>query len=477
MKTAVIYARFSSDNQHEESIDAQLRACREYAARKDILIVGTYEDKAVSGRTANRSQYQKMLRDCQKGTFEIILIHKYDRIGRNVGEHVNLTAKLDKLGVQLIAVSQDFGSTAEAKIMRQLMWALSEYYVDNLANETRKGMKENALKGLHNGGVAPFGYDLDGKHYKINALEAEYVRKMFDAALHQRGFSELIKELSEKGITGKRGKPIQYSQIYEILRNEKYTGVYVYSEIEEKDRKNRRTKPNAIRIENALPIIIDRAVFDEVQNIMNERKQTGKKGNYMCSGLVYCQCGAKMHITSSSHKGSYKQRYYACAARCGAPRINIEAVDKAAVSYLHELLSADNQKKISDALRSYNLGERERLADFQKVLKKKISEKQNRYNNLMTNLSSGALPAPVISDIGAEMEALKAEIEKLQHTEPPKDYSVQTIKKWLQSIKAAPDRDAVQLLVKKIEVKEKNVSSIQSTLETFVGETGWGSGI
>lgn len=80
-----------------------------------------------------------------------------------------------------------------------------------------------------------------------------------------------------------------------MLRNEKYTGVYVYSLKQEKNRADRRTKPNAIRIENALPIIIDKAQFDEVQKIMNERKQSGKKAEYLCSGLIYCECGAKMH--------------------------------------------------------------------------------------------------------------------------------------------------------------------------------------
>lgn len=475
MKNAVIYARFSSDNQREESIDAQIRACREYAARKEYNVKAVYADEAVSGKTANRVQYQKLLRDAQKGIFDVILIHKYDRIGRNLGEHVNLTAKLDKLGVQLIAVSQDFGNSAEAKIMRSLMWSLSEYYVDNLANETRKGLKENALKGLHNGGVAPFGYDVIDKRYVINELEAEYVRRIFDAALHRKGFKEIIQELSECGITGKRGKPIKYTQIYEMLRNEKYMGVYAYSVEEEKNRADRRTKPNAIRIENALPIIIDKATFEEVQKIMNERKQTGNKAEYMCSGLVFCECGAKMHGMKSARKG-HTYYYFSCSKKCGASSIRMEEIDNAAVKYLHELLSDENQIKISDALRAYKGGERERLEDFNSILKKKIAEKQSRYDALMANLSTGALPAPVVTDIGKEMEAIKAEIECLQHTEPPKDYSVETIKNWLESLKAAPDEAAVHLLIERIDVKNKTVFNIQSTLKTVLGDIcceGW----
>lgn len=154
------------------------------------------------------------------------------------------------------------------------------YYIDNLAAETRKGLKETALKGLHNGGCPPFGYDVVNQQYVINELEAEYVRKIFNAALNRRGYKDIIQELSERGITGKRGKPIKYTQIYEMLRNEKYTGVYVYSLKQEKNRADRRTKPNAIRIENALPIIIDKAQFEEVQKIMNERNQERKPDIY-----------------------------------------------------------------------------------------------------------------------------------------------------------------------------------------------------
>ena len=224
---AVIYARYSSDKQTEDSIEAQVRACQEYATKNNINIIGVYADEAVSGKTANRAQYQKMLRDCDKGTFDTILIHKYDRIARNLGEHVNLEVKLKDKRVVLVAVAQDFGTSKESKIMRALMWSLSEYYIDNLAAETRKGHRETALKGLHNGGYAPFGYDVVNQTYVINELEAAYVKRMFNAALNREGFTELIEEMNRAGIRGKRGKPIRYPQIYEILHNEKYTGVYV----------------------------------------------------------------------------------------------------------------------------------------------------------------------------------------------------------------------------------------------------------
>lgn len=228
MKNAVIYARYSSDKQDEASIDAQVRACREYAASKGYAVLEVYADEAVSGKgskTASRKAYQKLLRDVNKGRFDTILIHKYDRVARNLGEHVNLEKKLKDRAVELIAVAQDFGSSSEAKIMKTLMWSLSEYYLDNLSSETKKGHRETAMKAKHNGGCAPFGYDVVNQEYVVNELEAGYVRKIFDAAANRESFTAIIEELAAAEITSKRGKPIKYTQIYEMLRNEKYTVV------------------------------------------------------------------------------------------------------------------------------------------------------------------------------------------------------------------------------------------------------------
>lgn len=479
MNNAVIYARYSSDKQTEDSIEAQVRACRDYAAVKGFNIIEIYADEAISGKgskTALRAKYQKMLRDTNKGTFDTILIHKYDRIARNLGEHVNLTAKLQEKGITLIATAQDFGTSNEAKIMRTLMWSLSEYYIDNLANEVKKGHKETALKGLHNGGYAPFGYDVIDQIYVINELEAEYVRRIFKAAIDQKGFTEIIKELSERGITGKRGKPIKYTQIYEMLRNEKYTGVYTYSTVEEQDRSDRRTKPNAIRIENALPIIIDKAQFEEVQKIMNERKQTGKKSNYLCSGLVYCECGAKMHAIKSTRKG-HVYYYFYCSKHCGAPVVHMEDVDNAAKKYLHALLSDKNQEIIINSLKNYKGAENDRLKDFNYILKKKIQEKQKQYDTLMNNLSSGVLPAEVVADIGKQMNKIKNEIENLKSTKPPKDYTVDHITTWLNELKNNPDDKAIHILIKRIDIKNKTEINIQSTLNSVLGEIGCGGWI
>ena len=427
---AVIYARFSSDRQSEDSIHAQVRACEEYAKQKGIRIIGVYKDEAISGRetkTELRREYQRMLRDLKKHTFDAILIHKYDRVARSLSEHVNLETKL-----------------------------------------TKKGHRETALKGLHNGGYPPFGYDVVDQKYVINELEAAYVRKLFACALDRQGYKEVLKEMKDAGIVGKRGKEIKYPQVYEILRNEKYCGVYLYSESEEKNRSERRTKPNSIRIENAYPAIIDRVTYEEVQKIMTERKQSGQRANYLCSGLVYCACcGAKMHVYKSTRKG-HTYYYYRCSKACGSSVVKMEDVDNAATAYVRELLSADTQLKVAQVLRTYKGHEKDRVESFQAAVAKKIAEKETAYNNLLTNMTSAVLPAEVIKDISDKMSKLKNEIEELKEATPPEDYSVDVIQEWLQSIRNAPDEKAVHLLIDRIEAvrtEDKTDFNISTTLK------------
>ena len=189
---AAIYTRFSSDNQTELSTQAQVRACTEYAKANGLDIYKIYSDEAISGteeKTDHRLQYQLMLQDAKQKLFDVLLIHKYDRVARSLEEHVRLSKMMEREKIPIIAVAQNFGTSIEGDFAKQMMWVLSEYYSKNLSKEVRKGHREIALKGLHNGGPAPFGFRVVDQKLVINDLEAFYVRKMFDAALNRRGFT------------------------------------------------------------------------------------------------------------------------------------------------------------------------------------------------------------------------------------------------------------------------------------------------
>ena len=477
MKKAVIYARYSSNLQSEESIDAQVRYCTQYAQQRGYTILKTYADEAISGsggKTNKRVQYQQLLRDAQKGRFDVVLIHKYDRIARNVAEHVNLSMRLSQYNIELIAVSQDFGSGNEAKIMKTLMWALSEYYIDNLADETRKGLRENALKGLHNGGYPMFGFDVVDKKYVVNPIEQHYLLKMFQAADSGEGFKELIQEMEEKGIRGRRGKPIRYPQIYELLRNRMCIGEYSYTLVEERTREGRRAKENAIRIPNAVPQLIPTDLFERVQKKMKSRKHVGGKSTYLCSGLVYCSCGAKMHALKSTRKGYTYYSYY-CPKKCGAGIVHMEDVDNAAIQYLHALLSDENKTKIIEALREYTDQKSVRDAAYIESAAKEVAKRESQIEGYMKSMASGVLSIELMQDIDKKIRELKKEIEAIKAAPIPEDYSADTISRWLDQLGNVPQREAIQLLIERIDVdKTKTEFSIKSTLNSVVGNIGCG---
>ncbi len=155
----------------------------------------------------------------------------------------------------------------------------------------------------------------------------------------------------------------------------------------------------------------------------------------------------------------------------------MDEVDKAVVEYLHKLLSPKNQDKIAAALRQYQAGEKDRVADFQRALQQRINEKQAEYDALLKSLSTGALPPAVVADIGAQMESIKDEIAQLQATTPPTDFTVEQIKTWLEALKANADEKAVHLLIERIDVVQKDARTdfnMQSTLKSVLGELGCG---
>ena len=156
---AVAYCRYSSNNQREESIDAQLRAIREYAKANHIVILKEYVDSAISATgSADRKQFNQMLLDSKKREFTNVIVHKLDRFCRNQDDAYGYKLELKKNGVRVISVLERIDNTPEGKLLEGILDTLAGFYSKNLARETMKGMKENAYKCMCNGGIPPYGY-------------------------------------------------------------------------------------------------------------------------------------------------------------------------------------------------------------------------------------------------------------------------------------------------------------------------------
>ena len=175
-----IYARFSSDNQRSESIDAQVRAMQAYCKQHNYLIVESYVDEAKSATTDRRPAFQQMISDSSKHKFDIVLVHKLDRFARNRYDSAVYKRELKKNGVQVYSVLENLDNSPESIMMEAVLEGMSEYYSQNLSREVMKGMRENALKCTHTGGKPPLGYDIDAETRKLilNESEAEAVKRL-----------------------------------------------------------------------------------------------------------------------------------------------------------------------------------------------------------------------------------------------------------------------------------------------------------
>ncbi len=352
MESAVIYARYSSDNQRQESISAQVHDCREYADKNGLVIVKTYIDEAMSATTDERPEFLKMIQDAKAGFFDYVLVHKLDRFARNRYDSAIYKKKLRDSGIKIISITQPLDDSPESAILESVLEGMDEYYSKNLAREAMKGLKENARKCLHNGGVPPLGYDVTKeKKYIINEEEAAIVRLIFEMYAKGQGYTKIIDELTRIGYKTKRGQPFSKNSIYEILRNEKYNGVYVYNRVVSKEngkRNNHKEKNGAevIRIPKGIPRLIEEKLFKNVQAIMDSRKLHSERArqkaviNYLLSGLVVCgRCGGKMVGNTIRRPKIYG--YYECNFRerqktCDAPRIRKERLEELALEVMDE---------------------------------------------------------------------------------------------------------------------------------------------
>ena len=143
---AVIYARYSSENQREESIDGQLRECKAFAERNDIQIIGTYIDRALSAKTDNRPEFQRMVKESAGRAFEMVLVWKLDRFARNRYDSAHYKTVLRKNGVRVVSATEAISEGAEGILLEAMLEGMAEYYSAELSEKVSRGMTENALK-------------------------------------------------------------------------------------------------------------------------------------------------------------------------------------------------------------------------------------------------------------------------------------------------------------------------------------------
>ena len=395
----VIYARFSSHSQNEQSIEGQLKTCYDYAERNGYKVIGEYIDRALSGTVAdNRPEFQRMIADSAKRQFQAVLVYQLDRFARNRYDSATYKSRLKKYGVRVISARENISDDASGILIEGVLESMAEYYSVELGQKIRRGMALNAEKCLTIGSGMSLGYDTDeNKRYVINEEEATAVRKIFDLYINGTNTADIIRHLNANGIKTRYGNPYTKNSLRTVLINRRYMGIYIYKDTE---------------IPGGIPRIIDDETFYRAQEIMAKNKKAPARAktideNYLLTTRLYCgDCNAAITgVSGTSHTGAIYQ-YYQCVTNRRKGGCKKKTVKKA---YIEDLVIEETVKILTpetiDSL-ARSIEEccaKEHNTDNLKRLQKLIRENEKATANLIKAL-----------EVGKAADIISAQIEKRQ---------------------------------------------------------------
>lgn len=412
---AVIYARYSSHSQTEQSIEGQLAAAHEYARGHGYTVVHEYCDRAQTGRNDNRDAFQQMLSDTDKRQFDVIITWKVDRIGRNREDIAANKHRCKKNGIRIEYVAENLPDSAESVILESVLEGMAEYYSLQLSTNIRRGQLESARKLQCIGGTRPLGYDVDKetKRFIINPQTGPIVKQIFERYAKGATETEIINWLNEQGIRTTKKKPFSKSSLATLLHNEKYVGVYVYKDL--------------VRVEGGVPAIIDKELFNKVQELMKVNRRapshTWTHRDYILTDKLFCgMCGSPMVGESGfSHTGT-KHSYYSCVGHrkkktCSKRPVRQDWIEGKVLQATRELLEDEELLDwIADNTFEYYLSLHGRI-DQKAILDKELASVNTSIDRLINAIEAGAFNDRIksrLDDLNIQKAQITASIAEIE---------------------------------------------------------------
>lgn len=459
MKTCVIYARYSSNNQTEQSIEGQIRVCREYAQRNNLAVAGTYIDRATTGTNDNREQFQKMLKDSDNKAWDYCLVYKLDRFSRNKYEMAIHRKHLKDNGVKILSAKENIPDTPEGILLESLLEGINQYYSEELSQKTKRGMRETRIKGNFMGGRINYGYsvvrEIAGEHtvskVVINEDEAAVLLRIFEAYAEGNRIPDIVHELEDKGIKN-RGKPFTVNTIYFMLQNEKYTGIYHF---------------RGETFTNIYPAIIPKELLQIVRERVNKNK-TGKHivgVDYILMGKCYCgYCGKKLRSAAGTSTDGTILRYYRCPnakkdSDCHNKSIRKEVLEKLVTDALtKEVARPKNISLLTDKVFELYRASCSDDGDLKRY-GKELAATDKAINNLLAAIESGIFTTSTKQRL-TELEEKKARLEQTITIESAREKCLLTkedIERYILDAVKLNAKQMVELLVERIDVFENKI--------------------
>lgn len=302
---AVIYARYSSDSQREESIEGQIRECTAFAEKNGMTVLKHYIDRAYSAKTDNRPEFQRMICDSKEKLFDVILVWKLDRFARNRYDSANYKNILKKNGVRVVSANEPISDSSEGILLEAMLEGFAEYFSADLAEKVSRGLTENALKCKFNGGNPTIGFMVSKEQeILIDPVKAPFVRTAFEMYDDGSTMSQICDFLNEHNVMNSRGKPHTINSVSKILKNRRYIGEYCYRDVV---------------IPNGIPAIVPEDLFNRVQEKIEKNKKTPARNKadveYLLTTKLFCgHCGAYMCGESGRGHSGKNYHYYKCVS-------------------------------------------------------------------------------------------------------------------------------------------------------------------
>ena len=406
---AFIYCRFSSHKQQELSIEGQRDICQEYADKHNITVVGQYADRARSGKTENRADFRRLMRDAATGVVDCVLVWRYDRFFRNRAESALYRKQLEAAGVHLISVTEYIPEGSAGIITQGMIETVAEYFSAKLSEDVSRGMNK-AAQHCQIVGRAPLGYRAGpNKRWQIDPVGAELVRRIFEWYASGKAMGQLAAQLNEEGHRTTNGTLYTRSSFNSILRNEKYIGVYSYG--------------GEVRIEGGCPRIIEDELFFTVQRRLsaNRHRPGAYKAEvpYLLSGKLFCGlCGAPMTGTAgTSHTGA-RHYYYICnnrrAKTCKKKNVRLDLIEEAVLQSALDILTDENIAYISAEVER-RCAENSDSAALLASLNAQLEEVQRRLKNIGNAIAQGIITETtkeLLEEAEADRTALRQQIDR-----------------------------------------------------------------
>ena len=401
--TAVIYARYSSDNQREESIEGQIRECTAYAEKNGITIVKHYIDRAISAKTDNRPEFQQMIKDSDKKLFDIVLVWKLDRFARNRYDSARYKTQLKKNGVKLMSATEVISEGPEGIILESVLEGYAEYYSADLAEKVVRGQTENILKGRCNGGRGTFGYTLDSERkFHIDPLTSPFVLESFKKYNEGSTMKEIRDWLNENGIKNPVGGAFTYNSVEHMLKNRRYIGELKFRDVV---------------VPDAIPPIIPLELFEDVQEKIAKNKKAPARrkaeDDYLLTTKLFCgYCGALMFGESGTSRTGEVHRYYKCATAKKHKGCKKKTVRK---QWLEDLVVNETMKLVEDDASMNAIIAKVMELQNQESTDLPIYEKQLKETEVgITNMLNAIQMGILTSSTKERLEALEDQRKELQ---------------------------------------------------------------